>query len=532
MKKLLAVILALAMVIASLSACGQAEEAGNNEPQKTQAEAGDEKEDSEDTEPGSDKLDFGGAKIVVGMYTGSNITQPGIERVFAKINEFYMSNYNIDVEILPIPMSEYKDTVNRMLSSGEQIDVFDPGMLNFTNTVSNEALYDMYENDLIQTYGQDILDLVLPEFLRGCVVNGALYGIPCMRDLAVGMWCIVFDKQYLDGINYDFSNLDLNACNPATVEEMDALFEELHAAYPDINVIYPWGYDLLNQKFVYDPIGGDNFGVLLDPANSLEVSDLFESDMFREYCELMYKWNQAGYISKDAATETQGGGAQIMAGTLMCDTTGGKPGIVLQKSTERGGLESVAFQLGPNFVRAEQASVAAWGISVNTENPEAAMVVLNDLYCNETITNLLLWGEKDVDYIITEDGHCDFPEGITKDNAEYYNLLPAWALPCEYSTIVRVGDDIDLWEQTIEFNNNSQKSKAIGFSFDASEVSAEYTALTNVWVEYANSLLYGQIDPAVGIPELRERLEAAGLQTYIEAKRAALNKWAEENGIN
>ena len=55
--------------------------------------------------------------------------------------------------------------------------------------------------------------------------------------------------------------------------------------------------------------------------------------------------------------------------------------------------------------------------------------------------------------------------------------------------------------------------------------------MTNVWLEYANGLLFGMIDPAVGIPELNERLEAAGLETYIEAKTEALNEWAAENGI-
>ena len=64
-----------------------------------------------------------------------------------------------------------------------------------------------------------------------------------------------------------------------------------------------------------------------------------------------------------------------------------------------------------------------------------------------------------------------------------------------------------------------------------SPVANEYTALTNVWTEYANGLLLGQIDPEVGIPELQARLKAAGLEKYINAKRAALEAWAAANGI-
>ncbi len=37
--------------------------------------------------------------------------------------------------------------------------------------------------------------------------------------------------------------------------------------------------------------------------------------------------------------------------------------------------------------------------------------------------------------------------------------------------------------------------------------------------------------PEVGIPELQARLKAAGLEKYINAKRAALEAWAAANGI-
>ena len=236
-------------------------------------------------------------------------------------------------------------------------------------------------------------------------------------------------------------------------------------------------------------------------------------------------------MSKDAATETQNGGAQVIAGTLIADTTAGKPGIVRQKEAERGGRDSVVFQLGPDFVASSAPVGAAWSINSTTEAPEAAMTVLNDLYTSPVVTNLLLWGEEGVDYVLTESGHCTFPEGVTEQTVEYYNLVWAWMMPCEYPTYVREGDDIDLWEKTIDFNNNAMKSKALGFSFDSSEVSAEYTALTNVWEEYGNSLVFGLIEPEAGIAELNERLEAAGLQAYIDAKKEALEAWAAENGV-
>ena len=44
-------------------------------------------------------------------------------------------------------------------------------------------------------------------------------------------------------------------------------------------------------------------------------------------------------------------------------------------------------------------------------------------------------------------------------------------------------------------------------------------------------LTQGFVDPDTGIAELVEKLQAAGLEEYMEAKQAALNEWAEENGV-
>ncbi len=44
-----------------------------------------------------------------------------------------------------------------MLSSGEQVDIFVSGQVGFSTCVSNESCYDLYENDLIQTYGKGYL---------------------------------------------------------------------------------------------------------------------------------------------------------------------------------------------------------------------------------------------------------------------------------------------------------------------------------------------------------------------------------------
>ena len=104
-------------------------------------------------------------------------------------------------------------------------------------------------------------------------------------------------------------------------------------------------------------------------------------------------------------------------------------------------------------------------------------------------------------------------------------------MPNQFIARIWEGDSLDLWTTMQNYNDNALASKAMGFTFDNSDVSAEYTALTNVYTEYRNQLEYGFLDPETGIPEMVNRLKAAGLDDYIAEKQAQLDAWAAANGV-
>lgn len=92
------------------------------------------------------------------------------------------------------------------------------------------------------------------------------------------------------------------------------------------------------------------------------------------------------------------------------------------------------------------------------------------------------------------------------------------------------GDEPDVWEQLGEFNKNAQSSPAKGFVWDNSGVLNEVTACNNVVEKYRAGLLTGCLDPETAIPQMNQELEAAGINTIIEAKQAQLDAWlAEQN---
>lgn len=457
-------------------------------------------------------------------------TPAGLDRINERISERTRETLGLNVELMILDSASYADNMKLMLSSGEKVDIFSSLGPGYTTCVNNEYVYDLEEDDLIQNYGQGILEAIRSDYLDACRVSGTLYGVPPLKDYATTTGAICIGEEYLDGIGYDYAAADPEGKGyiEGDWDLIEDLFAQLHEKYPDIYV-YSWQDNWLNQGSVVDAVGGDYYGALMDPINSLTLENVYETDLFKEWCERVYSWNQAGYISPDALTDDIGASARIKAGSCMAMMACSKPGYKTQISGECGRSMAV-FEVGETWMGSSSVSAFPWCINQNVDDPAAAMQVMNAFYSDPVLADYLCWGEEGVEYVVTEDGHITWAEGVDSTNSEYYpNVL--WMLPNYFIAHVWEGDPLDLAQQTIDFNDNAIKSKALGFTWDSTDYASELTALANAYKEYAPQLVGGFIDPEEGMAILNENLKSAGLDEYMAAKQEALDAWAAENGI-
>ena len=123
---------------------------------------------------------------------------------------------------------------------------------------------------------------------------------------AVGGIVVRNDIMKEVGLNYTEEDI-------VDYEDLDAMFALVHEKYPEM-ITYGFGGTLLGTAAGYFipvesfSVAGMGAGVLMNGGvDTTEIVNLFETDEYREYLDWMRRWNQAGYISPDAATTTDAG---------------------------------------------------------------------------------------------------------------------------------------------------------------------------------------------------------------------------------
>ena len=192
-------------------------------------------------------------------------------------------------------------------------------------------------------------------------------------------------------------------------------------------------------------------------------------------------------------------------------------------------------EIMPALATTDRVTMGLWSIAGSCEHPEAAMKMLNALYSDPEISNLYLYGVEGKHYQVVEAGavtngqdRINYLDGVDATTTTY-RKSGTWLQPNQL-----IGDiwgldlPADYWDATRDFNNNSDKSAAFGFSFDATKTANEITACTNVVNKYHKALVCGALDPEETLPKFNQELKDAGIETIIAEKQSQLDTWLSE----
>ena len=447
-----------------------------------------------------------------------------LQAVQDAINEITIPEINVEVELYPLPFMEAANQVGLMISSGDQLDlVVCPMRSDYLSLVNKNMLLEL--SDLLNEYGQGIQEEA-PNAIPGGYVGEELYGIPSVEKYG-RTYGLMISKEVVDAVGWD-------KFDDVTIDELGDFLAKAHEAFPDKTLIQlsGGGNNVADFEYFYpvdylgaDPACGGLIGIGADEGD--QIVNIFATDEYAEYCKKMHEWYQAGYFNLDAATQTEATQSFIMNGTAVGYFLTTELDMISTQSAGIG-VELTAINTRGQSLTQGDIATQTWSIPYTCENPEAAMKLLNMMWTNEDLINLIYFGVEGLDYQFLDDGsnRITYMDGESSQTTGYRQFFGLYG-----NTARRlVWEDLpaDYRDQLETFNNNitdENRSKFFGYAFNPSDMKTQYAAVNDVISTYRTSLECGVVDPDEVLPQFIAALETAGINDIIAANQAGLDEW-------
>lgn len=540
MKKWIGVFLCLVLVVTTLAACGNTENSTAS-PRASEADGGvNDKATKESSGSGDDKESFDSstisdnltddediAKIVLAFYNSNNLSDAAV--VADAINEITIPAIHTEVELMPVEMGAWSQQLSLMIAGDEALDLaptFFAGPGTFDAMYSQKQLTKL--NDLLNDYGQDILKTLPADYLKATTYDGDIYAIPINADKVSNLY-LNMRKDILEEIG-----MLEKAQNIKSMSDLEEILAAVKAKTDLIplaasgHAIIHFSTLLVNDTFAdavsFDKLVGDYVVTLsTDPT---KVVNLYETEEFRSSVAIIEDWFNKGYIHPDAATTDEDSNRYVISGKCFGFFSAG------ENATAYIGAGEIPFEmlqvcLASAPIATSNINTITWTIPVTSREPEAAMKFLNMMYTNKEIVDLLNYGVRDVHYVVDEDGHYYYPEGMDFSNTTYYPSM-TWLFGNQYLAGVWGEDPLDIREQSKKINENAQLSPIFGFVADASEYSTQIAGLTSATSEFVDQIKCG-VDSLENVEALVGKMKSAGIDEIVAGVQDQLDTWLKDN---
>ncbi len=524
LRKLISLLLALALVASVFTACSGDGEKGSSAAGPASSEAGgaestggESSEDTSEAESGSTAVDGEGYQVNY-LYL---VAQEGTNqsKVNQAVDELAQKELNMTVNMIPMTFGTYNSQISMMLAAGEPLDIF-PGMANqFATYIESEYIvncadYKEQLKDAFATLGDDA---------NAGYVGDFLVGFSNMKERAYPAG-IVVRKDVFDELGYKVEDFNVTVDDYASFDQITDLFAAVKEKYPDMICLD--GTSIMGlQELSYMDNLGDDFGVLENYGQTTTITNWFESDQWRTFCEIGRKWFTAGYLSQDIAVNQDSGELKMKAGNSFSFITNIKPNTNIEKLAQTG-YEVEVIPLGEGMKNTNAVNADLLCIANAAEDPAKAAQFMNWTYVSGEFNNLINWGIEGEDWVETENGQAAYPEGVDANSVGYHNDY-GFIYPNQFAGHAWEGNPADIWDQYAVYNDGLMKSKAFGFTFNSTPVATEIAQLNSVRDQYWKDLAFGAVEIDEKLKEFNDALYAAGLQTVMDEKQRQLDEWLE-----
>lgn len=466
---------------------------------------------------------------IIWQWPSVGSTNEGFQVVEDKLNEMMEPEIGVHVTLEPVSFSNLANETVLAASSGEQLDLCLSVGSGVGSLVSSGLIEPL--DDIIEEHGAAILEKC-GDAMAGGYYNGELYGMPnaYIQGESYG-YVARADLMEKYGYEYDENKL-------WTMDEFTEMFATIKAGEGDnffCTIPEPTNEEALSRvAFEFDKLGAtaaSGYLMLNEDFTNTKIENVFATKAYEEYAQLMYDWAAAGYISRDAATNTETRESLVMGGNYLGFFTWSTPNVKYSCDVQCG-YEMNVLKVVDAYTAGDRFQNILWSVPITSVNPEKAVEALNFIYEHDDAAWLLQYGIEGQDYeVVEKNDQGTIIRYLSEDPSTLPYFQPFGVYGDRLAWPLMDPSPISLNADLRAFSDNipaERKSPALGYCFNYSNVSTEYSAVQAVIQQYVPSINCGTIDPAENLPEFIKALQDAGIDKTIEENQAQLDAWLAE----
>ena len=470
MKKILSLVLALAMVLSMGLCTAQAEEP---------------------------------IKIVWWVYASGD-APIDTQLVVDAANAYSAEKIGVTVELI----FKNEEQFDLSMNTGEYYDMtFTCDWANdFVTNAYNEMFMDI--TDLVKTATPALYETIDQKYwdVAGSL-NGVIYAVPTLKDMASQQF-FRMDKERYEALGFTL---------PDYIEFRD--LEPMLKAYKETYNEYPMAMGKAGLTGMTNSAQWIAGSYLCSPYHLAgterenQIIPFWEDEVLMERYQLLHKWYELGYINPDAATvESQGKEVRtIRSGSAW-------PGYYVGH-TSWGDMEvqGVCYA-GPFMSTATmRGAMNAINAAATEEKAIACLKYLELLNTDRTFRDILRFGVEGTHFNYVD---VDGVKAVERTDAGTNNWSMDGFVTGSVVNASVTSDAIYDWEEIFKGYENAIVSTLGTFSFNNADVEAECAACSAVMGKYTAEMLTGTLDIDEKLPQIKEELEKAGIYVIqAEAQR-------------
>jgi putative aldouronate transport system substrate-binding protein len=447
--------------------------------------------------------------------------------VYEELSKMAKADINANVEVTNLSWGEWTQRYPLLFSSGEDFDlVYVADWTGYQSYAGKNAFLELTE-ELLSKNAPITWEKTPKDAWDQAKVGGKVYAVP---------QSVQENSAYAFLIRGDLRE----KYNVPPVKDMAGFDAYLMAIAKNEQGIIPYAYQHQTESwfmryFDPNPQAYSSGSVPVNTALSwnffskenMVAKNGFENEAYKNYANTMYKWQQAGVISKNALTQKETSPQLFDVGKSATSAWSldqlSNQAVAVNKAHPEWKTEIFIPEIAVVPSRFTQNGVS---INANSKNPDRALMLLDLLKWNKEYSDLTWYGIKGKHWEPAGDDRFE----TLADSGKYppsSNNPWGWRGPNERWSVEQPDEIVaqlkDYRMETHEY------PYGVNFTYDDSKVKNENAAVQNLAQQYMNPASVGLVDYDTAYGKFEAAAKKAGLDKTLADLQAQLDAYKANN---